>query len=146
MQVGRDVAVAIVETERVPVRTEIGQAVFESGLAVTAHAEADREEVLYRDSLGGEVDHTAAKFTRIVGRVGLLDQRRCNDIGREDVERNNAAKRFGARQGEAVEECKRVAITQTANKDAAIAYKRQTSDTAKRASNVAFARTGDVGF
>ena len=97
-----------------------------------------------RHRLGGEVDHAAAEFAGIVHRIALLDQRRGDHAGREQVERDDAAQRLGARQRRAVEQRERIAVAEAADVDEAGADHAEAGDAAERAGDVAFAGAGDL--
>ena len=117
----REVARAVVEAEPVEVAAVIGIAELEGGLAFEADAGADLEEGLARHRRGGEVDHAAAELAGIIDRIALLDERAGDHAGREDVERDDAAQRLGARQRRAVEQRQRIAVAEAADEDEAVA-------------------------
>src|SRR5690606_18506413 len=91
-----------------------------------------------------EVDHAAAELAGEVGRVGLLHEAGGDHIGGKDVERHHTAERLRARQGKAVEERERVAVTKAADVDEALTLYRKASYAAERTGDVAFARTRDL--
>ena len=98
------VTVAIVEAEGVEAAAEIGEAVLQARFGVAAARYADGQECFGRDRLGGQVDHTAAEFAREIGRIGFLHDAGGDHAGRENVERDDAAQRFGAGQRKAVQQ------------------------------------------
>ena len=115
------------------------------GFGVAADPGADGEEAFLRHGSGRQVDHAAAEFTGEVGGIAFLDQRRGNDVGRENVQRHHAAQRFGAGQRRAVEQRQRIAITQAAHIDEPAADHAEAGNAAERTCDVAFAGTGDFG-
>ena len=138
------VARTVVETRPVCFGPVIAVARLKRRRGVAAEAAADGYEALVRHRARGEVDHTAAEFAGIVCRIGLLHQRRCQHVGREDVERDDAAERLGARQRQAVEHRQRIAIAETADVDEAGPLDRQTGHAAKCAGDVALTGARDL--
>src|SRR3546814_6663464 len=73
-------------------------------LAVPADAARKGEEGLARRRFGRQVDHAAAEFAREIDRIAFLDQRRFDDVGGKDVERDDALQRPGAWQRRTVQQ------------------------------------------
>ncbi len=105
---------------------------------------ADIEEGLARHGGGGEVDHAAAEFAGIIDRIALLDERRGDHAGRENVERDDAPERLRAGQRQTVEQRERITIAQAAHEDEAVADHGKAGDALQRAGDVAFAGAGDI--
>ena len=141
----RHIAAAVVEAGPVAARTEIAVAEVAGGLRIAANAGADRQVAFLGHRRGGEVDHAAAEFAGEVGRIALLHQRRCDHVGREDVQRHHAAQRFGAGQRRTVEQRQRIAIAKPAHIDEPAADHAEAGHAAQRAGDVAFTRAGDFG-
>ena len=125
---GRQVAQARVVARPVVLAAVVVVAEIARGLGVAAHADARREERRLRRRQRGQIDHAATEFAGEARRIGLLHQRRCNDIGREQVERDRAAHRLRTRQRRAVEQRQRVAVAETANVDESVADHAQARD------------------
>ena len=143
-QRGRCIARSVVEAEPVEIRTVIVVTGGKCGLFVAADPGADFQEAFVGDGAGGEVDHAAAELAREIGRIGLLHQAGCDHVGREDVQRDHAAQRLRAGEGEAVQQRERIAIAEAADVDEALSLHRKAGDPAQRAGNVAFAGPRDL--
>ena len=113
-------------------------------LSVAAQPEAELEERLAWHSQRREIDQTTAKLAREVRRVALLDDRRRDDIGREQIERHGAAQRLRTRQRQTVQEGLRVTVAETADIDEAVAADAEARHAAQSACDVALTRPGDV--
>ena len=114
-------------------------------LSVAAQPEAELEERLAWHSQRREIDQTTAKLAREVRRVALLDNRRRDDIGREQIERHGAAQWLRTRQRQTVQEGLRVTVAETADIDEAVAADAEARYAAQSACDVALTRPGDVG-
>ena len=143
LQRRNDVAAAIVEAEPVILRAVIGVALGEGGLLVPADPCGQRDEAFVGDRLGRQIDDAAAEFAGEIRGIGLLHQAGGDDIGRKDVERDDAAQRLGRGQREAVQERQRIAIAEPADIDEAVAHGRKPGHAAQGAGDVAFARSCD---
>ena len=64
--------------------------------------------------------------------------------GGKQIQRHHALERFGAGQRRAVEQRQRIAITQSAHIDIAVADHAEAGDAAQCASDIAFAGAGDI--
>ena len=145
LQLRANGAPPVVEAEPVVAGAEIGVADPAGGFGVAADAAADLDEAFLRDGASGQIDHAAAEFAGIVGRIGLLHEAGSDDAGREDVERNHAAQRLRGGQGQAVKQGQRIAVAQAAHEDEAVADRGQAGDASQCAGDIAFAGSRDAG-
>lgn len=140
------VALAIVETGPVAAAAVIGIAKMAGRFGIARHAEADRQERIARNRLGGEIDHAAAEFAGIVRRIAFLHQRRGNSAAGEQIERNHPLERFGAfGQRRPVEQRQRITVAKPTDIDIAAADHAEAGNPAQSASDVAFTGAGDLG-
>ena len=139
-----NLAATVIETGPVVVAAIICVARTEGRLAIAADRSGHGDEAFGRDGAGGQIDHAAAEFAGEVRGIGLLDQARCDNAGREDVERHHAAERLRGGQGEAVEQGERIAIAKAADIDETVALGRQAGHAAERTRDIALARAGDA--
>ncbi len=143
-QHGRDIARAVVEAGPVAAGATIDIAQVAGRLGVRADTSAQLEKAFPGHRIGGQVDDAAAEFAREIDRIALLDQRRGDDIGGEQIERDRPLERFGTGQRRAVEQRQRIAIAKAAHIDEAVADDAEACDAAQRAGDIPFARAGDV--
>src|SRR3546814_1170518 len=82
-------------------------------LAIPADAARQRHKRFARARLGGQVDDAAAEFAGKIRRIAFLNEGRIDDVGRKDVERDDALQRLGAGQRRAVEQRERIAVARS---------------------------------
>ena len=119
----RQGAGAVVLAPLVVVAAGIGEAVVVAvGVITGADLEVEHQPV--GDGTRADVDAAAAEGRRLVGRVAFLDGERFDDLGREEVQRDDVPRQVGRGHVGAVQRRAGVALTQPADIDELVAHHR----------------------
>ena len=117
LNIERDSASAVVPAPVIQRSTAVKDTVAVGGFRVAPRGQLHVGKVVLGRASGADIDNPAGEIAGVLRRVGLLHQQAADNFVRHDIQRHGFLKRHRAGNARAVEQSRRIALTETAHID-----------------------------